>query len=59
MTPSATNLVREIVSRQGGHVSVADAPGGGACFSIALRTTVNSKPGNVIPLRRGQVKAAL
>lgn len=59
MTPSATNLVREIVSRHGGHVSVADAPGGGACFSAALRTAVNSKPGNVIPLRRGQVKAAL
>ncbi len=30
------NLVREIVARHGGHVSVADAPRGGACFRIVL-----------------------
>ncbi|MBN9216534.1 MAG: HAMP domain-containing histidine kinase [Mesorhizobium sp.] len=54
------NLVREIVGRHGGHVSVSDAPGGGACFSIALRIDpAGSGSGNVVPLRRRPAKAAI
>lgn len=30
------NLVREIMKRHGGHVSVMDAPHGGACFSLVF-----------------------
>ncbi|MET2829450.1 sensor histidine kinase [Mesorhizobium shangrilense] len=53
------NLVRDIVSRHGGHVSVADAPGGGACFSIALPKDASRKPSDLVSLRKHQAKAAL
>lgn len=31
------HLVQEVVTRHGGRIEVADAPGGGACFHVSLR----------------------
>lgn len=54
------SIVSEIARAHAGHITVADAPGGGACFvlSLPLAPTPRPEPASALEMARGKVRTS-